>query len=57
MNVPPIIAAVLSIDASLIGVLNRVSVRDLHDLLEVRAVDAHNRRIVGKATRNSPEED
>jgi hypothetical protein len=39
----------------MVGLLRRISVRDLHDLLEVRAVDAHNRRIVDKlAARDRP---
>jgi hypothetical protein len=33
----------------MIDVLDRMSVRDLHDLLEVRTIDAHNARIIRKA--------
>jgi len=33
----------------MIDVLDRMSVRDLHDLLEVRTIDAHNTRIIRKA--------
>lgn len=33
----------------MIDVLDRISVRDLHDLLEVRTIDAHNARIIRKA--------
>jgi hypothetical protein len=39
----------LSIDPMLTEVLNRISVRDLHDLLEVRTIDAHNARVIRKA--------
>lgn len=39
----------ISIDPTLIGMLDQISVRSLHDLLEVRTIDAHNRRIIEKA--------
>jgi hypothetical protein len=45
-NVPAIIGRALSVDPGLIAVLDRISVEDLHDLLEVRAIDAHNRRVI-----------
>lgn len=35
-------------DPALIDVLDRVSVRSLHDILEVRTIDAHNARVAEK---------
>ena len=38
-----------SLDKSLVGPLNTVlGIEDLHDVLEVAMIDAHNRRIVEK---------
>lgn len=51
MNVPPLIGMALSINPVLVGMLDDISVRSLHDLLEVQTIDAHNRRIVQKAER------
>lgn len=45
---PPVIGLALSVDPLLIDVLDRISVRDLHDLLEVRTIDAHNMRLIQK---------
>ena len=38
----------LSLDPGLIAVLGHITVEDLHDLLEVRAIDAHNARVIRK---------
>ena len=47
MNVPPTIGFVLSFDKSLIGPLSTtLGLEDLHDLIEVITVDAHNARVV-----------
>lgn len=48
---PPLIGMALSIDPVLVGVLDQISVRSLHDILEVQTIDAHNRRIIEKAER------
>ena len=49
MNVPPTIGAALSADKSLLGPLSTVlGLEDLHDLLEVIAVDAFNQRQLAK---------
>lgn len=49
MNVPPLIARVISGRPEMLGPLNTVlGVEDLHDVLEVLAVDAHNRRVAAK---------
>ena len=43
---PPTIGLAISADKSLAGPLSRdLSLEDLHDVLEVIAVDAHNRMI------------
>ena len=48
-NVPPMIGMAISGRPELLVALNTVlSVEDLHDILEVIAVDAHNRRILRK---------
>lgn len=49
VNVPPLIGAAISQNPMLLVELGRsLSVEDLHDLLEVDAVNAHNERIVRK---------
>lgn len=53
MNVPPLIGMALSINPVLVGMLDDISVRSLHDLLEVQTIDAHNRRIIQKAERGN----
>lgn len=49
---PPTIAMALSADLSLAGPLSTVlSLEDLHDILEVIAVGAHNRAASAEASR------
>jgi hypothetical protein len=49
VNVPPLIGMAISGDFALLGPLSTsLSVEDLHDILEVKRVDAHNRRLVAK---------
>ena len=50
MNVPPTIGMAISLDKSLVEPLNStLGLEDLHDILEVARVDAHNRRLIDKA--------
>lgn len=54
MNVPPLIGMAISDDFSLLGPLSTVlSVEDLHDILEVKRIDAHNARVMRKAREKS----
>lgn len=49
VNVPPLIGQAISGNYELLAALNTtLSVEDLHDILEVKRVDAHNARIVAK---------
>lgn len=53
MNVPPTIAAVISGHPEMMGPLGTVlGVEDLHDILEVMQVDAHNRRVWEKRNKD-----
>lgn len=55
MNVPPAIGMVLGSGQKLttMGELNTVlGLEDLHDLLEIVMVDAHNQRILAKRSEN-----
>lgn len=46
---PPTIGMALSMDLTLAGPLNTIlGLEDLHDILEVGRVDAHNRRLIEK---------
>lgn len=52
VNVPPTIGMALSSDKSLLGPLSStLGLEDLHDILEVISVDAHNQRVLAKARR------
>lgn len=47
MNVPPTVAAAISWEPSLaVPLSSTLGLEDLHDLLEVMRVDAHNRETV-----------
>lgn len=49
MNVPATIGMAVSADKSLLEPLSTtLGLEDLHDILEVIAVDAHNRRVLDK---------
>lgn len=49
MNVPPTIGMALSGDKSLLGPLSTVlGLEDLHDIIEVMTIDAHNQRLIAK---------
>lgn len=49
MNVPPTIGMVISHDKALAAPLSTVlGLEDLHDIIEVILVDAHNRRLIEK---------
>jgi hypothetical protein len=49
VNVPSLIGNAISGDAALLGPLSTtLSVEDLHDILEVKRVDAHNKRLIAK---------
>lgn len=49
MNVPPTIGAAISSGKASLAELNTVlSVEDLHDILEVVTIDAHNARVAAK---------
>ncbi len=49
MNVPPTIGMAISNDKALLGPLSTVlGLEALHDILEVIAIDAHNRRVLTK---------
>lgn len=51
MNVPPSIGMALSANPLLIEPLSTtLGLEDLHDILEVRQVDAHNTRVIRKAS-------
>lgn len=50
MNVPPSVAMAISANPMLIEPLGTtLCLEDLHDILEVRRIDAHNRRLIQKA--------
>lgn len=50
VNVPPFLGMAISGHPELLGPLSTVlSLEDLHDILEVRRIDAHNARIIRKA--------
>lgn len=50
VNVPASIGMAISADPMLLGLLTTtLSLEDLHDIIEVRLIDAHNRRVVRKA--------
>jgi len=49
VNVPPLIGQAISGDAGLLTALNTtLGLEDLHDILEVKTVDAHNARVAAK---------
>ena len=55
VNVPPLIGMALSMEPMLIEPLSTtLGLEDLHDLLEVRAVDSENERIVSKRKPEAP---
>lgn len=50
VNVPATVGMAISGDAALLGPLSTVlGLEDLHDILEVKRVDAHNARMIRKA--------
>jgi hypothetical protein len=50
VNVPPLLGMVLSSCPALAGPLGTdLGLEDLHDIVEVRRVDAHNARVIRKA--------
>lgn len=53
VNVPPTIGMAISGRPELLGPLSTVlGLEDLHDILEVIAVDAHNQRVLRKRERD-----
>ena len=53
VNVPPTIYMAISGRPELLGPLSTVlGLEDLHDILEVLRVDAHNQRIIDKRTKD-----
>lgn len=49
-NISPLIGMAISSDPALLGPLSStLGLEDLHDIVEVMRVDAHNRRIIQKA--------
>lgn len=50
MNVPPTIGQAISGNLALLGPLSTtLGLEDLHDILEVRRIDAHNAYVIAKA--------
>lgn len=50
VNVPPTIGQAISGNLALLGPLSTtLGLEDLHDILEVRRVDAHNAYVIAKA--------
>ena len=53
INVPPIIGAVIATQsATLIELQTVLSVEDVYDLLEIRSIDAYNRKLLAKTPKN-----